>query len=468
MRYLVLAVLVGATPVGAQPVASNVAAATERTTTVAPVDPDWAAAPSPREASGVLREDARPARDRVLWLPRALLFVPRVALWAVAQPVHGAVYAYDHYDGPSPTSGGGAGGISFGISPVLVYETGFGFTFGGRVVARDVLGAAERVKLRADFGGRFQQAYGLTLTSGERFGEHLTLEVDGSYERRRRERFFGIGNADTLEASPTMPLDPSLEAIDARYRDTLVTTALTADLRLADHLHARTSGTLQFHDLSSDDDEDSLATRYDTEQLPGFARGVDNLAIEQALVYDTRRAGKYQSKVFDATGWYLEAHAGITRGIDGDPSKFTSYGGEVKRYFDLYDGSRVLVVRALVEAIDGTAAFVDLPQLGGAERLRGYPDGRFRDRAVALGGAEYAWDLGNFFAAFTFVDIGRTYASLDELDARALRIGFGGGVQVHTTKSFVMRTQLAGSREGDFFFQLAIAPASGRREPRSR
>ena len=135
----------------------------------------------------------------------------------------------------------------------------------------------------------------------------------------------------------------------------------------------------------------------------------------------------------------------------------------------------MLVVRALTEAIDGTdgrtdgkVSFIDLPRLGGSEYLRGYPNGRFRDRAVALGSVEYNWDLGNFLAAFTFVDVGRAYDTLEDFETEALRVGFGGGVQVHTSDSFITRAQIAGSRDGDVFFELALSPAYGRRERAGR
>lgn len=468
------------TPAAAQPVATNVEPhpTTEPAVAPLPAEPDWSSAPSPRDASGVLREDARPGSERVLWMPRALLFVPRIALWVAAQPLRGAAYAYERYDVPTKATDVAFNDTrTFGIYPTAAYESGFGFTIGGRVVWSDILGADERMKLRVDLGGRYKQAYGINLRSGERFGKHVAFEIDSSYERRPQERFYGIGNGDRLDEPPAMPIDPSVDdaSIGTRFRETLVRNVFTVDARVASHLHARTSGALMLREFSGSDDADSITMLYDTSKLVGFDDGVTNLYIEEELVYDTRRPGKYQSKAFDSTGWYIAAHGGVTRGIDGDPSKFYTYGGEVQRYIDLYDGSRVLVLRGLVEAIDGTngrtdgkVSFIDLPRLGGSEHLRGYPNGRFRDRAVALGSAEYNWDLGNFLAAFTFVDVGRAYDTLEDFETEALRVGFGGGVQVHTSDSFITRMQIAGSRDGDFFLELALSPAFGRRERAGR
>ena len=488
MRALVVLAIFSAAA-HAQPVASGVEPAPSAveppvepapvpTTVPAPLEePDWSAAPSPREASGVAQDD--PRGGRLLWIPRALLFLPRMAVWVAAQPIRGVAYAYERYEvSDKATDVAFNDPRTFGIYPTASYESGFGFTAGGRLIWRDIFGASERMKLRVDFGGRFRQAYGINLRSGDRLGDRFTLEIDSSYERRPQERFYGIGNGGKLDQPPPMPIDPSVEttSIGSRFRESLIRNVLTADLKITESVHARTSGALMLREFGGTDEPDSITMYYDTTKLVGFEDGVQNLYIEEELVYDTRQPAKYQSKALDATGWLARAHLGITRGINGDPSEFWTYGGEVQRYFDLYDGSRVLVLRGLVESVagtngrtDGKISFIDLPRLGGSEHLRGYPSGRFRDRSIALASAEYTWDLGNFLAAFTFVDAGRPFSALDNLETDdGLRVGFGGGVQVHTSKSFLTRVQIAGSRDGDFFLELALSPAYGRRERAGR
>src|SRR5687767_1199330 len=101
------ALLVVATAAHADPVASGVDPAKRPpepvstppapVPTTTPVE-ESAAVVSPTEASGVEREDKRPRTDRVLWIPRALLFVPRMVVWAAGQPIRGVAYAYERYD----------------------------------------------------------------------------------------------------------------------------------------------------------------------------------------------------------------------------------------------------------------------------------------------------------------------------------------------------------------------------------
>lgn len=395
-------------------------------------EPDWSQAPSPTEASGIEHAEATPVREHLLWIPRAILFVPRWAFWGVAQPVRGGVYVYDKYDLPRLYRRIFFNADeTFGIYPTARYETGFGVTGGVRLLHRDMFGEHERLQLRADWGGRYRQAYGINLRTGTRI-PNIALELDASYERRPDERFYGIGNDS--------PDD------EMSFREDLVRGIGRLDVPLVGPLAFRVEGAVVERELLGMD--------------------VDNVRVEGQLVYDSRRpATAWASQVVDATGWLASVHGGIARGLGDDPTEFTSYGGEVQRFFDLYQGNRVLALRVLVEAIDdGEAAFIDLPQLGGTRFLRGYPRGRFRDRALGLATAEYTWDLGNYFAAYTFVDVGRVWPSLEDATLQDLRVGYGVGLELHTTNTYFGRVQAAASRDGDFVLELVLSPAFPRRE----
>jgi hypothetical protein len=222
--------------------------------------------------------------------------------------------------------------------------------------------------------------------------------------------------------------------------------------------------------------DDGIEQRFDTSKLVGYDSGVKNLYFELEAIYDSRRpSSRFQPPVFETTGMYASIHGGRAAGIDGDPTAFWRYGGEVQKLFDLYHGTRVLTLRGMIDAVAGgdgrtdkTISFIDLPRLGGVDWLRGYPDGRFRDKAVTLLTAEYAWDLGNFVSSYLFLDGGRTWSGLEKVNPDSLHYGFGGGVELHTNDRFLMRGQLAFSREGDVFIELALRPAFGRRERAGR
>lgn len=435
------------------------------------VEPSWDDAPRPDEASGIATPERQPLHERLKWIPRAFFFIPRWTVWTVAQPVRYGAYASERYNIPNRVRRWlFTEDETFGIYPVSTYESGFGIDAGVRVVHENLFGARERMKLRANWGGRFRQAYGINLRSGERFGRRVALELDVGYARRPVERFYGIGNADLGDASMAL-LDPAGDvAVSTRFRESLVRAKATVDTHLVGSLALRASGALMMRELSGTEKDDSLDRVFDTTQLPGWREGVDNVYVEAELVYDSGRpASPFQTRAIDGTGWLASAYVGRTFGVGGDPSAFTRYGGELQRFIDLYDGSRILALRGLVEAVAGNVTFIDLPRLGGTDYLRGYPSARFRDRAVTLATVEYTWDLGNFMAAYMFVDAGRAWPSLADVRIDdSLRVGFGGGIQLHSFESFLMRLQIAASKDGDMQLELALSPAFGRRERAGR
>ena len=443
-----------------------------------PAEPDWDAAPPGDQAGGIARE-SKSGATKLRWIPRAALFIPRWAFWAVMQPVRGVAYAYNRYHVADRFEGSFFNpDRTIGLYPTASYGSNFGVTFGARFVHRDMFGEGERLKLRADYGGRFRQAYGFEIGSGTRLGNRVKLELDTRYEKRPKERFVGYGNADEMDPVDGVLFDPtSGVAVETRYREDLFRSILTVETPIVAALKARLSGAVVLRDFGPPEENSGPDIRdvYDTSRLPGFADGVENFYIEGELAYDTRRRTSiYETEVLDATGWLAYAYLGGMTGIEGDPSDFYRYGGEVQRFIDLYNGNRILTLRVLVEAVGGTdvrdddqIAFSDLPELGGNEYLRGYGTSRFRDKAITLATAEYSWSLGNYWAAYTFVDAGRPFASLGDFTFEDFRLGYGAGVQIHGRRSFVMRGQIAASEEG-VLLDLVVSPNFGRRERAGR
>ncbi len=444
-----------------------------------PVDPPAEEVPAPRpdHASGVVVEDESTTSERARVLPRALLFLPRIVLFAVVQPVRAGAYVFQRYNlAERFTDATFTDDRRFGIYPVANYAAGFGFMVGARLLYKDILGDGERFKLRADYGGQFRYAVGAHLGTGTRFGR-IRFEADSSSERRPREQFYGIGNGELTTTLPDQPIDPSLSAIafKSRFQEDVLRNVLTANLRITDRLQSRTSSALMIRKFDRAADMD-ITEAFDTSKLTGYDDGVRNIYVENELIYDSRRpASPYATQVLDGTGWLIRGYGGIARGIDKDPSKYFTYGGEIQRYFDLYQGTRTFTVRAMLDAVggtdgrsDGRISFIDLPRLGGAEYLRGYPSARFRDRAVVLATAEYNWEIMSHASAFTFIDVGEPFAAYGDLGKNPIRVGYGGGIQLHTKHTFFVRLQFARSRDGDTALNLAFAPTFGRRERAGR
>ena len=102
--------------------------------------------------------------------------------------------------------------------------------------------------------------------------------------------------------------------------------------------------------------------------------------------------------------------------------------------------------------------FNELPRLGGAQRLRGYPLDRFRDRIAVVGSAEYQWDLSRALSASLFADAGRVYRAASELSLDHLRVGYGVAIEAHSDERFVARLSLASSIDGGVFVDVSLDP----------
>ena len=440
----------------------------------APVEP----AAKPDQVSGIAVDD-EPRTSRAMWIPRALLFVPRMVFWGAVQPIRGATYVYEKYDLRGRfVDATFTDDRRFGVYPVAGYESSFGATVGARVLYKDIFGASERIKLYGDYGGEFLYAVGATAHTGNRLGP-VRLELESNIERRPRDIFYGIGNGHEIATTPNRPIDARMEdtAISSRFQQDVIRNVGAVRIKLSDEIKTRVSGAWMQREFSdSPDPMRDITPRYDTSTLVGFENGVHTFYVENELSYDSRRpTTRFATQTLDATGWLVRGHIGLARGLENDPTRYYAYGGEIQRYIDLRDGNQILALRAMVDAVggtdgrsDGRISFVDLPRLGGPEYLRGYPSHRFRDRAVALGTVEYQWGISNNASSFLFYDIGQPLSSLTEMPDGPIRMGFGVGMQFHTKNTFLARGQLAFSREGDVRFNLVFSPAFGRRERAGR
>lgn len=404
---------------------------------------------------------------------RAVFAFPRLAFEVALTPVRGAVYLGDRYRLPAHAREWFFNrDETFGVFPVAGWDSGFGPNGGVSMLWRDAFGRDERFDAKAVLGWASRATVLGRFSTGDRLGEHLTLELEALYDRNPAERFFGIGNSDEIEPRDDELIDPTVDnrAVETRYFERHAQADAVLDIRPFDGFHIRPGGKVADVELSNDISsrlhEPALDEVYDTMDLVGFP-GYRIAYGELELRYDTRRsANEFESKAMPSGGWLVSAYGGRAFLNVGDD--FWRYGTDVQRLFRLGIGPRSLALRLHAEGVTGdrmTTPFTELPSLGGAFFLRGYDWDRFRDRVAAVASAEYAWDIAEHFGASLFVDAGRTFPALDEISLDNLRVGFGVGLQAHTANLLLARVQVASSIDGGVFLNLAFEPAF---EPRPR
>jgi outer membrane protein assembly factor BamA len=235
-------------------------------------------------------------------------------------------------------------------------------------------------------------------------GNALRIETDASAQRYPN-RFYGLGNQtpNTIEKYTPTTLAGSFGVQKAVRPGWYLGTRLSVD---------RTSLT----DLSP------------TGAITTFPErdGWTLVTIGVSAVIDTR------NKYFAPTGGTVTtlSVARSDRAL-GSELPSTRWVADWRGYMALH-AQGTLAVQLRGDAVVGEAPFERLPALGGGSLLRGYFAGRFRDKSLAIGQAEYRlgpwWDqlVGLTF----FVGAGSVAPSVRDLTATQYHVAGGGGVRV--------------------------------------
>ncbi|HEY1558122.1 MAG TPA: BamA/TamA family outer membrane protein [Kofleriaceae bacterium] len=432
---------------------------------VAAADPPPPESPAPPavpadQVSGVTVEDDDSSTAREIG--RVVLSPIRLGSEVVFAPLRGGAWLIERYqlrDRVMQVFTRDDG--QYGIFPTAFVESEVGLNLGVHAFDNDVFGHGERLALAAGYGGELKQRYDASLTSGKLAGgTRVGLRL--SYRAWDRSNFFGIGNGNvTAPMAAPAPLD---QAVHTRFAQDVSHVEATSTTPIAGPLSVDLVGAYTLRHFSTDAELDGYAPTlnvYDEMSVVGFQHGADNFYGEAGLSLDTRsEVDRYISHVAPSSGWYGHVGAGFTQGVDGDPSHYVRYSADLRRYIDLYNGDRVLVVRGYLEGVTAPIdeiPFTDLPRIGGAELLRGFEHDRFRDRVAAVATLEYDFPLQSWIGAYTFVDAGRVAHDVGSLDPNALHVGWGGGIELHTLDAYLLRAQAAHSEDGTFI-SLAFAP----------
>lgn len=215
--------------------------------------------------------------------------------------------------------------------------------------------------------------------------------------------FYGIGG-DTQAANE--------EEYTARYGivDLVAQRRLGPGLRVGPRLFARV-GTVT---------EPEAGGRIDQGGVPG-AEGGENIGTGVSAFWDTR-----DNIYYPHTGTYVEGVATWYSAAWGSDHTFGHLTTDLRRYRSM--GPGVVAAQVYAEATVGTAPFQLLPQLGGADRMRGYREGRFRDKVYWTIQAEYRVPLFWRLKAAAFGAVGETGPRLGSelLHEVEAAVGLGG------------------------------------------
>jgi hypothetical protein len=388
---------------------------------------------------GDVSEDARWRR-----IPRAVLRLPRLVLrHVVLVPVEEATafLAPRLERSGGARDGQGAGG-SLGITPFGLYRSGSGLMLGARVRRSLGADAASRVALSAAFSGL--DDFYLEGRYERPLGESLVLTPEAYHRSRDQRRFYGLGLGP-----------PELEtryAFDESGVRLAVEHGQAGLQRLRLELGWSRFSTRDTARRRLGPDELALTELFAPGSVPGFGERQDFLVAGLGTRFTLSGTGNAR----DGLLLELRSHARAFWDAAGDGFSTLQAGAELTAAAPVFR-DRVLEGRLLLEGASPLGAqvpFYLLPAIGQGGALRGYPEGRFRDRLLAVAGAEWRWLVAPKLEAAVFLDLGRVFSGLSEAGLEQWRWGSGTALRFKSQERTLFSLQAAVTAEG---FELVLA-----------
>ncbi len=164
-------------------------------------------------------------------------------------------------------------------------------------------------------------------------------------------------------------------------------------------------------------------------KVRGTAGGISS-AVGPVWISDTR-----DNAFYPRSGWLTEIALTGEGRLTGSDFKFARCSLDVARYFSF--GKNVLAINGIAAFTAGKVPFFQLPQIGGHRRLRGYPDGKYRDQNMVIAQAEFRFPIVWRFKGAVFGGGGTVFGKAGETakfrpnGGAGLRIEFDRRQKIH-------------------------------------
>jgi len=286
----------------------------------------------------------------------------------------------------------------------------------------------------------------------------LKLRLRLSYTREQRLPYSGLGNA----SRPT----PESQDEASRYARVHPTVDLQSELRLSREVRLLLGISLTQNWLDIPPDSQlAMDMREGSETVRRLLSDPDDhpvLLFSYGVLFDGR-----DDVVNPKRGFYTAARVDLGPGDSGAfIHRWARADGSARAFVPLIDSYLTLAARVVGDCLFGDAPFYELPRydstsaIGGGNGVRGIPAQRYWGKIKLFGNFELRSELVRLrlfgkatrFGLTGFFDAGRVwadYAANPELDGTGfgIKYGTGAGLRMAAGKSFVLRFDVAWSRE---------------------
>jgi len=217
--------------------------------------------------------------------------------------------------------------------------------------------------------------------------------------------FYGIGSH-------------TLEEDEEKYTLKNMIFNLSLSRKLGEYLHLG----VQYRFMKWNVTDEAIDGKFVTQDIAGNKGGMVS-GIGMNLNLDSR-----DNIYSPRTGAWMDFSSLFFTKFLGSDFRFTFLTLDLRKYFPVFS-NHVFAAQILLQHQKGTVPFLMLTQMGGPQLLRGYYQGRFRDKNLMAFQAEYRAPVSGRFGAVVFLSSGHVAPSLKELDFSALKTTYGFGIR---------------------------------------
>lgn len=205
------------------------------------------------------------------------------------------------------------------------------------------------------------------------------------------------------------------------------------------------------------DDYGIVSSSPGSEIAAGILKGSDggfSSGIGPVWLYDSR-----DNPFFPRRGWLVEASVFGENAVFFSDFRYTRLSLDAARYWR-WGRQSVFAAQWVANFTLGDAPFFLLPQLGGTKRLRGYPDGKFRDRHLLLIQTEARFPLFWRLKGVVFAAAGGVFGTPSERPVLRPQGGAGLRVEIDRKQEIHLRLDYGvGKGRGNSGFYLTFGEA---------
>jgi hypothetical protein len=136
--------------------------------------------------------------------------------------------------------------------------------------------------------------------------------------------------------------------------------------------------------------------------------------------------------------------------IENKPSNYKEAQLEVRKYIPLFE-NQTMALRFFAQWQNGAVPFRELSSIGGPDRMRGFYEGRYRDKSAMVAEGEYRFPIWDHFRGAIFSSAGNVGTDLDKIFKDSVKTSFGGGLRyvVDPREKISIRIDYGKTRESE-------------------